>query len=88
MFAAGTDTSRFTLDWFVQLMALHPNIQDKLYQEIDSNVGKTRNNYANYAEFPKTASRLFLLQVARLGAMLGHRLQIIGQRSIISNRIA
>ena len=55
MFAAGTDTSRFTLDWFVQLMALHPNIQDKLYQEIESNVGKARKHYANYAECSKTA---------------------------------
>ena len=43
MFAAGADTSRLTLDWFVQLMALHPTIQDKLYQEIESNVGKARN---------------------------------------------
>ena len=40
LFAAGTDTSRFTLDWFLQLMALYPNIQDKLYEEIIANIGK------------------------------------------------
>ena len=37
----GTNTSRFTLTWFVQYMAAHPNIQDELYEEIVSNVGKT-----------------------------------------------
>ena len=38
--AAGTDTTRHTLYWFLQYMVMYPNVQTKMQKEIDEVLGK------------------------------------------------
>ena len=40
--SAGTDTTRTTLYWLVEYMAMYPEIQKKMQDEIDSVMGRSR----------------------------------------------
>ena len=40
LFEAGTDTSRFTLHWCLCYLAANPEIQEKVFKEIDDLCGK------------------------------------------------
>ena len=40
--SAGTDTSIFTMQWCVGLLVEHPEIQEKVAQEVDRIVGRDR----------------------------------------------
>uniref|UniRef100_A0ABM0GP89 Cytochrome P450 2B11-like n=1 Tax=Saccoglossus kowalevskii TaxID=10224 RepID=A0ABM0GP89_SACKO len=42
LFAAGTETTATTLKWGLLLMVLHPEIQDRVFNEIDQAVGANR----------------------------------------------
>ncbi|XP_077988402.1 cytochrome P450 2U1-like [Glandiceps talaboti] len=42
LFTAGTDTTATTLKWAILFMVLHPEIQDKVYDEINEVVGVNR----------------------------------------------
>lgn len=42
MFVAGTDTSANTIEWCISLLLNHPQVLQKLRNEIDSNVGHGR----------------------------------------------
>lgn len=42
IFGAGTDTSVFTLQWCVGLLIEHPEVQEKVAQEVDRIVGRDR----------------------------------------------
>ena len=39
LFLAGTETTSTTIEWFLACMATHPEIQDKLFEEVQSVVG-------------------------------------------------
>lgn len=42
---AGYDTTATTLEWLVYDLVLHPEVQDKLFEEIESEIGQDRPNY-------------------------------------------
>ncbi|XP_048413320.2 cytochrome P450 2D3-like isoform X1 [Stegostoma tigrinum] len=42
LFAAGTETTSTTLRWALLFMVLHPDVQSKVQEEIDSVIGKDR----------------------------------------------
>lgn len=42
LFIAGAETTSTTLTWMFLLLALNPQPQEKLFEEIDSVVGKSR----------------------------------------------
>ena len=37
---AGYDTTAITMSWLAYELSLHPDIQDRLFEEIDENIGK------------------------------------------------
>ena len=43
VFGAGGGTVSTTLQWFVALMAAHPHVQEKLFQQIDDVIGQARD---------------------------------------------
>ncbi|XP_046567781.1 steroid 17-alpha-hydroxylase/17,20 lyase-like [Haliotis rubra] len=47
---AGTETSRNTLHWCLLTMALHPDIQKKVHQEVDSVIGPDLNVHVSDRE--------------------------------------
>ena len=51
LFTAGTETTSTTLLWLVLLLATHPDIQQKMQQEIDANV--PRNELPSTEHRPK-----------------------------------
>jgi len=42
IFTAGSETTSTTMSWLFLYMALHPDVQDKVYQEIDRVIGTDR----------------------------------------------
>ncbi|XP_071450817.1 cytochrome P450 306a1 [Hetaerina americana] len=43
LFGAGLDTTLATLRWFLLLVAIHPKVQDKIQEELDSVLGGTES---------------------------------------------
>ena len=41
-FLAGSDTTAVTLDWAMLLMVLNPDVQTKVRQELDQNIGSKK----------------------------------------------
>ncbi|XP_022240359.1 cytochrome P450 2U1-like isoform X2 [Limulus polyphemus] len=63
MIFAGTDTVSNTLYWGMKLMILHPEIQDRIYREIEEVVGKERlPSNAHRNNMPYTEATLMELQ--------------------------
>ncbi|XP_078619737.1 cytochrome P450 2U1-like [Branchiostoma floridae x Branchiostoma japonicum] len=59
LFFAGTDTTSTTLRWAVLYMILHPDIQEKVQQEIDSVIGRNQDpSMMHRAQTPYTAAVL------------------------------
>ncbi|XP_077990660.1 cytochrome P450 2J4-like [Glandiceps talaboti] len=53
LFAAGTETSSTALIWSIQLLVLHPEIQDKVQFELDRVIGQHRSpSMEDIAELP------------------------------------
>ena len=51
IFVAGTETGSTTITFCLMFMCLHPNIQEKIHQELDSIIGQ--NRYPTYADKEK-----------------------------------
>ncbi len=43
LYLGGTDTTRYTMMWILQYMAMYPDVQAKMQQEIDNVMGKWPN---------------------------------------------
>ena len=57
LFAAGADTSSLALEWALFYMALHPEAQDRVHQEMDEIIGLSRPPaYADKCRFVVTKS--------------------------------
>ncbi|CAH1269142.1 CYP2U1 [Branchiostoma lanceolatum] len=68
MFFAGTDTTSTTLRWALLYMILHPDIQEKVQQEIDSVIGPNNDpSMMHRSETPYTAAAL--AEVERLATI-------------------
>ncbi|XP_050418754.1 cytochrome P450 2D3 [Patella vulgata] len=66
LYFAGSDTTSTTLDWAVLFMVLHPEVQKKCQEEIDSVVGDGR--MVNWSDKSKMSyNEATLLEVQRLG---------------------
>ena len=44
---AGYDTTATSLEWIVYELVLHPEVQDRLFEEIDSEIGKVLERFIN-----------------------------------------
>jgi len=53
LFSAGTETTSTTIRWAILYLARHPDIQEKLYQEIKEKVGVSAlPSYADKTKLP------------------------------------
>ncbi|XP_035676731.1 cytochrome P450 2U1-like [Branchiostoma floridae] len=67
LFLAGTDTTATTLHWAVLFMILHPDIQQKVQQEIDSVLGPNQDpSMEHRSQMPYTEATLS--EVSRVAA--------------------
>ncbi|MEU2795469.1 cytochrome P450 [Streptomyces sp. NPDC007117] len=62
--AAGVETSASLLTWTFQLLARHPGIQHRLWEEVDGVLGQRPASFADLPELPFT--RRLLTEVLRL----------------------
>ncbi|XP_035686681.1 cytochrome P450 2U1-like [Branchiostoma floridae] len=68
LFVAGTDTTSTTLRWALLYMILHPDIQEKVQQEIDSVLGPNQEPaMAHRSQMPFTEATL--AEVSRLASV-------------------
>ncbi|XP_002740465.1 cytochrome P450 2U1-like [Saccoglossus kowalevskii] len=68
LFSAGTETTATTLKWGLLLMVLHPEIQDKVFNEIDQVVGENRlPRLDDRKNLPYTEATL--LEIQRFGSI-------------------
>ncbi|XP_006816322.1 cytochrome P450 2U1-like, partial [Saccoglossus kowalevskii] len=68
LFAAGTETTATTLKWGLLLMVLHPEIQDRVFNEIDQVVGENRlPRLDDRKNLPYTEATL--LEIQRFGSI-------------------
>ncbi|XP_035687109.1 cytochrome P450 2U1-like [Branchiostoma floridae] len=69
LFLAGTDTTSTTLRWALLYMILHPDIQEKVQQEIDSVLGPNQEpSMAHRSQMPYTEATL--AEVLRLAPVV------------------
>eukprot|EP00058_Branchiostoma_floridae_P020797 XP_002606287.1 hypothetical protein BRAFLDRAFT_67526 [Branchiostoma floridae] len=67
LFLAGTDTTANTLHWAVLFMILHPDIQEKVQQEIDSVLGPNQDpSMEHRSQMPYTEATLS--EISRMAA--------------------
>ena len=50
IFAAGTDTTRMTLNWIWHYLAAYPEVQKRAQEEVDSVLGKIMKNIEGFIE--------------------------------------
>ncbi|XP_038051519.1 cytochrome P450 2J2-like [Patiria miniata] len=63
MFAAGTDTTTYTILWLILLLMKYPDIQTKVQKEVDDVIGQTRPpSVADRAHMPYTEATLMEVQ--------------------------
>ena len=71
LFVTGAETTATTLSWLMFLMILHPEVQDKVHQELDTILGaKDYASLSDVQEAPYT--RAVILEAHRIGAIVGH----------------
>ncbi|XP_078597942.1 cytochrome P450 2U1-like [Branchiostoma floridae x Branchiostoma japonicum] len=68
LFLAGTETTSTTLRWALLYMILHPDMQEKVQQEIDSVIGQSQDpSMAHRTQMPYTEATL--TEVSRLASI-------------------
>ncbi|CAG7786304.1 unnamed protein product [Allacma fusca] len=69
MFAAGAETTSTTLTYSFLFMALHPEVQEKLFEEINRVVGNSRNvSLSDRPEMPYTEA--CILEIQRFASLV------------------
>ncbi|XP_067944775.1 cytochrome P450 2U1-like isoform X2 [Watersipora subatra] len=70
LFGAGTDTSACYMNWAILFMCCHPEVQEKVQQEVDSYIKCTgeRPKYSERSKLPYTEATI--LEVLRVSMML------------------
>ena len=68
LFLAGTETTSTTIEWFLACMATHPEIQDKLFEEVRSVVGDGKLKAAHLRSFDYLQAVQF--EVQRFGCIV------------------
>ncbi|XP_054754953.1 cytochrome P450 2U1-like [Lytechinus pictus] len=69
LFAAGTDTTATTLKWAILFLILHPDVQSKIHEELDSVFGRTRKpSLEDRKQIPYTEA--VLLEVQRTASVV------------------
>ena len=72
LFVAGADTSSTSLRWAVLYMMIHPEVQDRIHEEIDSIVGRNRlPKLVDKQELPYTWATILEIQRIASIAPLG-----------------
>ncbi|XP_066283558.1 cytochrome P450 2D6-like [Branchiostoma lanceolatum] len=71
LFVAGIDTTSTTLRWSLLYMALHPDIQEKVQQELDDVVGDAVPTLSHRARLPYTEATVMEVQRVRTTVPLG-----------------
>ncbi|XP_022103602.1 cytochrome P450 2A11-like isoform X2 [Acanthaster planci] len=63
MFAAGTDTTTYTILWLILLMMEYPDVQTKVQSEVDNVIGQSRPpSLTDRAQMPYTEATLMEVQ--------------------------
>ena len=62
LFFAGADTTAITLDWAMLYMVLNPDIQTKVRQELDQNIGSKKAKMNERNEIPYTEATIHEIQ--------------------------
>ncbi|XP_006823766.1 cytochrome P450 2U1-like [Saccoglossus kowalevskii] len=74
LFSAGTETTATTLKWGLLFMVLHPEIQERVFNEIDQVVGVNRlPRLEDRKDLPYTEATI--LEIQRLGSIVPFALQ-------------
>ncbi|XP_078595817.1 cytochrome P450 2J4-like isoform X2 [Branchiostoma floridae x Branchiostoma japonicum] len=71
LFVAGTDTVSTTLRWALLYMALNPDIQEKVQQELDDVIGDTVPSLSHRAQLPYTEATVMEVQRVRTTVPMG-----------------
>ena len=61
-FAAGSDTTAVTLNWAMLFMILNPDVQTKVRQELNQNIGDTKAKMTEKCKVPYTEAVIHELQ--------------------------
>ena len=67
LFSAGSETTATTLAWAVNFMLLHPEVQAKVQEEVDSVLGDRAPSLADRGRLSYTEATIFEIQ--RLGSI-------------------
>uniref|UniRef100_H9GFR6 Uncharacterized protein n=1 Tax=Anolis carolinensis TaxID=28377 RepID=H9GFR6_ANOCA len=63
LFITGTETTATSLQWGLVLMAIHPNIQDKVYKEMEGVLGSSQSiSYQDWKKLPYTCAVIHEIQ--------------------------
>ncbi|XP_033006719.1 cytochrome P450 2J2-like [Lacerta agilis] len=72
LFIAGTETTATSLQWALLLMATHPDIQEKVYQEMEEVFGSSHSiRYQDRKKLPYTNAVIHEIQRARYILLFG-----------------
>ncbi|XP_053243453.1 cytochrome P450 2J2-like [Podarcis raffonei] len=72
LFIAGTETTATTLQWALLLMATHPDIQEKVYQEMEDVFGSSHSiRYQDRKKLPYTNAVIHEIQRSRYIFLIG-----------------
>jgi len=62
LFLAGSDTTATTLNWSMLYMILHPEVQDKVRQELKTNIGPRKAKLSDKSQTPYTEAVIHEIQ--------------------------
>ena len=62
LFFAGADTTAITLDWAMLFMILNPDVQTKVRQELDQNIGNRKAKMNEKSKIPYTEATIHEIQ--------------------------
>ena len=62
LFLAGADTTSITLDWAMLYMILNPDVQAKVREELDQNIGSKKAKMSEKIKTPYTEATIHEIQ--------------------------